>query len=186
MTAAVLKATKKAAADYILDRSELPVDKKIVAHVKKFLRQSVAVDDEPYLDKIRAGVPRNMAAREVGLDPLAVYQRMKIDKPFAEKIKLAEAEALEPIVEQARRVALDPSSPNHWKATQFLLERVNPEQFSMPDKKTQIEVKHTVDADNPIIARLLSIQETLAERKKLKELGTGLVLDIPEEDIQEI
>lgn len=180
-----------ATAHYLLSSDGLTANKAIAKHVKAELkrRASETIDDTAYLELLRRGEGRYTAARKLGIDTVAIARRMRIDQDFSDRVRVAEAESLEPIVAEMRKLA---SSGEKW-AAQMLLERKNSEEFGIPDKKISVNHNHmhslTLNngAIDPIDQEILALEADLREQNETRALNAGSdVIDIEYEDTEEL
>lgn len=184
-----LLANAEATADYYFAVNGLAPDKKIREHAKAELKRKASeqIDDTKYLELLRTGTERYTAARKLGIAPLAIMRRLRVDQEFADAVRVAEAESLEPAVAKARKLA---EQGEKW-AILFLLERKSADEYAPPEKKSSVthnlnqRISISVESDDPIDREILALTRDLMEQKETKALSAG-VLDIPEEDIEEM
>lgn len=161
---------KAITATYAHDTAGLVPDRKIVAAVKRTLkeRKAAAVDDDQYLDLIRSGGGRYSSARSLGIDPVLVRRRMAVDKEFQERVLVAEAESLEPIVAAMREQALLDE-----KVAFKLLASKSAEEFGPPAQKVNVEVRQEITASSdPIVASIHELAQELVAQMKARGLDS--------------
>lgn len=156
---------------YAFDVSGLHPNKKLVARVKRRFKERVAerVDDDQYLDLIRSGdFQRYEAATHLGMDPVLIRRRLKVDAEFAERVTVAEAMAMEAIVKVVRNEALH----GDMKAAFKLLESKSAEEFGAPEQRIQVRVEGTITSDaSPVLARILELEQDLQKQAALRGLN---------------
>jgi hypothetical protein len=179
--------------DYYFSGEGLTPDPEIVAAMVESAKQHAAenIDDELYLSQLRSGTGRYTAARSLGIDPVLMMRRIVADQDFQDKVRVAEAEALEPVVATAHQLA---RKGEKW-AAQFLLERKNSDEFGAPTKKLEIDHKHQHNHNHelvlkgeldPVDAEILQLEQDLREMHETRALNAGSIIDIPDEDIEEM
>lgn len=182
---AALAANHQATANYHFSTAGLLPDKRILAHVKRELAsQSIEIDDGPYLDLLRTGKQRYEAARELGIPGVAVYRRLQLDQEFALRVKIAEVESLETVVNKLRSLAED----GDIRAITKLLETKHAEEFGQPKSIQELNIKitHEIDNNNPVDARIRQLEHDVRAQQQARQLNAGELIDIPEEDTEEI
>lgn len=109
------------------------------------------------LGLLRAAVPKEAAARSVGLAPSTFFKWQQEDAEFSEAVEKAVAESEAVLI---ARVAKASQEPKHWTAAMTLLERRFPERWRRRDA---IEVDGRLELD-VTLARLREIaKEALRE-----------------------
>lgn len=173
---AALELNAERTAHYAFDVRGVTADAGAKAFVRKALKNqptSTAENDESYLALIRTGTPRYTAARKLGLSPVAVHRRLKIDMVFLEQVLVAEAESTEPAQARLRELALQDEK---W-AILKLLEAKNDSEFGAKDKNINVNVNHTVvEGEDPIDARIRQLMADLQAQRETKQLGA--VIDV--------
>lgn len=156
--------------ELVFDGSGLEADPAILAHVTEVLN-ALGLDalDDAYFALIAEGEQRYTAARTVGLDPIRVYRRLKMDERFAERMRVADAEAMEPVVASLREAAIQNGDA---RSAIKLIESKNSEEYGAKPQQIDINVNNTSEfaGMNPVLRR---IRELEAEIIHTKELTSG-------------
>lgn len=121
--------------------------------------------DERYYALLREGIGRHKAARALGLDPLDIKKRIRVDAIFAEKVELAQEEAAERVAEIIHQAALD----KDLKAAIKYLEVFYGAMWGPKDQKITVsgEVTHKLDG-SPILDQIQALQAKAQERIQLQ------------------
>lgn len=179
----------KSTAGYVFDVADLQPDLALLAHAKKsLLSQPLGdEDDAKYFKLLCKGEGRYTAARKLGLNPVSIKRRIQADEDFAERVSVAEAEALEVVVSEMRKQA----ELGDIKAATWLLERKSSNEFSTPERKSHdININLNLNAlagaeTDPVTQKIMQLEAELKEAAQARQLGPG-VIDIPESDIEEL
>ncbi|MGH7744422.1 MAG: hypothetical protein ACREQ5_06310 [Candidatus Dormibacteria bacterium] len=132
-----------------------------------------------YLDLIRKGEGLSRAARRLNVDPRTMRDNRKMNPEFDEMVKMAEAEAAEPVEIKLYQAALD-GEP--W-AVRMWLERRSSERWSAPAASVNVNVQAGLA---PGTERLLALAAQLEARRAMLMPGPpdgANVIDV-EEDLE--
>lgn len=152
----------------VFDGTGLEADPDILAHVAEVLNTAARESaDEAYFALVAGGQQRYSAARAVGLDPLQIYRRLKMDARFAERMRIADAEAMEPIIAALRAEAMDGDARSAIK----LIESKSAEEYG--PKPIQLDISISTEDYSNLHPVLRHIRELEAEILKTKAITTG-------------
>jgi hypothetical protein len=181
-------------ADYAFSTEGLVPDPKILSHVKRALKKQAAnpldqlAEDERYLTEIRKGEGRYAAATLVGLDPVLIMRRLRIDDDFRDRVHVAEAQSLEKIVKKVRELAEDGEK---WAALK-MLESKNPDEYDLNPKNNGINVHVNVGVigagggHDPLMKELRELEADLRAQQALRSGADNLpMLEIEEAETVE-
>lgn len=87
------------------------------------------------MEATRKGLTRKVAARVAGISPTTLYKYLREDAEFAQRVKSAQADGEESLVDLIREHAADT-----WQAAAWLLERRYPDRYGPPKQRLQHEV----------------------------------------------
>lgn len=157
----------------VFDGTGLEADPDILAHVTEVLNTAARESlDDAYFALVAAGQQRYSAARSVGLDPLQVYRRLKMDARFAERMRIADAEAMEPVIASLRTRAI---SDDDTRAAIKLIESKSAEEYG--PKPIQLDINASTEDYSNLHPVLRHIRELEAEIIKTKAITTGAEKD---------
>jgi transposase len=111
------------------------------------------------LGQIRAGVPKEAAARIAGIGASTLFEWMQRDVEFAEAVQRAVAESEAVLV---ARIAKAAGEPRHWTAAAWMLERRFPERYA---KRDILQHQGSIGVD-VTLQRLREIRERAEARKR--------------------
>lgn len=194
--AAALADNYRRTADYAFSTEGLLPDPKILSHVKRVLKKQAAsspidqlAEDERYLAQIRKGEGRYASAELVGLDPVLIMRRLRIDTDFLDRVHVAEAMSLEKIVKKVRELAEDGEK---WAALK-MLESKNPDEYDLNPKNGGINVNVNVGVlgtggHDPLMKELRELEADLRAQQALRSGHNDLpLLEIEEaETVEEL
>lgn len=174
---------------YATSTTGLSPDAAIISYVESQLKNQAPSpeDEEKFLELVRDGKGQYSAARSVGWDPMKLHGRLQVDDEFAERLRVAKIESLEPVLEQVRNMATDPigDSPSRMRAAMKLMESYDPATFGPQKQDVSVNVNSFVDESDPIIREIRMLAAEVTANRQMKQIGPN-VIDIPDSDIQEI
>lgn len=117
-----------------------------------------------YLERVRKGEGLNRAARLIGVEPKQIREARKINPEFDDDVKLAEAEATDPVEKSLYGAAVN-GEP--WAVKLWLERRSSDRWAAVP---TTIKVEHGLA---PGAERILELAQRLALRREMLGLTSG-------------
>ena len=124
---------------------------------------------DKFVDHVRKGLRISEAAKRAGYSYTSVQARMREDPAFKEKVKLAEAEAAEPVEDSLFNAAINGNVPAAIK----WLEKRSADRW--PGDKVSIEQKNVYEIDaGDRVGNIIALMARLAERAEL-DAGTPYI-----------
>lgn len=130
---------------------------------------------EKFFKLIEKGARPSEACKQAGVTMNGYYTKMREDPEFKERMVQAEAIASEPIEEAVKEAAIG----GNVQAQKLWLEKRSPDRWPS-DKRLTVENKQTLELEaGPRLARILALQDRLANRL---ELADPNIIDVEVED----
>lgn len=158
---------EKRVSAYKFSAAGLTANAELLARADASFATTDAQGDFPidaYLQLIRDGKPRHLAAEQVGENPEEVAKRIKFDLVFREKVVFAEEMAAEKIEERLWSLA---ENSERWAMELWLKKRLKPR---WGDDPSVVRHEGTVTSElsaAPIVEQILALQGLLNQRAEL-------------------